>query len=959
MQTIQELIRNGLNAVSDNHVYIRQKDRAVTALELKKDSHRIMRALIDKGAAVHDSVAVYADERIEMIKGMLGVLEAACVFVPIEGDYPAEMIRDMLEIAKVKCVLTDDGCYDKALKLRCDSCEILSLNRILADKEEADEEPNIDYDPEDPIYVYFTSGTTGKPKAILGKNKSLVHFAEWEGQKINKNGVSVSQITSPCHDPFLRDIFTTLFLQGKICIPADKNTVLDGRLLAEWVKEAKVNILHCTPGIVNHLLNSVTGKLDLPDLNYVFMAGEKINPKLLQKWYELTSGNARLVSLYGPTETTLAKLCYDIAPDDIKAEIVPLGKPIDDTDVYICDEKMDICDAGQEGEIVISTEYATYGYLNNDRLNETLFIKDRKYPGRIMYKTGDMGRVNSDGNIEFLGRKDGQIKIRGNRVELNFVESKILEMPGVKECVLLFNDETLGKEYIAAYVVGEKQCSKADIIDWLKTKVPSYMFPTYIVFMDKLPLNKNMKVDRKNLPDPVTATETQNEVLSETEELTATEEKLIEACKEILDTATVLPSDNFFALGGSSLNVMTLISRIYDDFQAEISLEEIFDSFSLADLAKVIDSKASTDTQFADSVSTGFSRFDYLEKKKAGYVFEVKTGGKTSNVIEGIAPFNDIFYRSCIYNSIFSVANFFGLNILPILTNDVVLYRPAEKLTPYEKMDFIEEKTIESVLRDGGVELKRYEVKDNVIQHIIDAIDSGKPVIVGVDCFYESIRTEFYLKENWPHNILVYGYDNATREMIVMEHTGINNLDYHEQRLSYLDLEYAYQSNRIKYPKSEDGRYYLECSKASENVGAKSEDFFGQYRETIKEHMKDIRVNLKELPRLIEYIEDSMPSDKTLADNRTWIARLLDAIVEAKKAQSYLLEKINAGNSEGERAPGILMDKILKRWKYARNALYKSIYSGEYDSEMMEDALNGLSDVKNLENDFYDSLVCQ
>lgn len=953
MQTIQELIKNGLNAVSDNHVCIRQKDRTVSALELKEDSRKIMRALLDKGAIAHDAIAVYADERIEMIKGMLGVLKAACVFVPVEGDYPVEMIRDMLEIAKVKYILTDDGCFDKALKADFDNCEILSLNKILEKKESAEEEPDAEYSPEDPIYVYFTSGTTGKPKAILGKNKSLVHFVKWEGQKINKKGVNVSQITSPCHDPFLRDIFTTIFLQGKICIPPDKNTILDGHLLGEWVKEAKINILHCTPGIVNHMLNSVTERLDLPDLEYVFMAGEKINPKLLQKWYELTSGNAKLVSLYGPTETTLAKLCYDIVPEDIKAEIVPLGKPIDDTDVYICDEKMGICAEGQEGEIVISTGYATYGYLNNDKLNEALFIKDSNYPDRTMYRTGDMGRVNSEGNIEFLGRKDGQIKIRGNRVELNYVESKILEMPGVKECVLVFNDETLGKEYIAAYVVADKQCSKADIIDWLKTKVPGYMFPTYIVFMDKLPLNKNMKVDRKNLPDPTSVTEAKEESLSETEE------KLIEACKEILDTNTVLSSDNFFALGGSSLNVMTLISRIYDDFQVEISLEEMFDSFSLADLAEVIDEKKSDDTQFADSASTGFSRFEYLEKKKAGYVYEVRPGGKTSNVIEGIAPFNDIFYRSCIYNSIFSVVNFFGLNILPILTNDVVLYRPAEKLTPYEKMDFIEEKTIEAVLKENGMELKRYEVEDNVIQHIIDAIDSGKPVIVGVDCFYESIRPEFYLKENWPHNILVYGYDNASREMIVMEHTGINNLDYQEQRLSYLDLEYAYHSNRIKYSRAERGRYYLECSKTAGNEYAQTDDLLGVYKENVKEHIKDIRLNIEELPRLIEYIEDNMPSDETASDNRTWIARLLDAIVEAKKAQSYLLEKLNTVNDMGEHSPGILMDKILKRWKYARNALYKTIYSGEYDTELMEDALKGLNDVQKLENDFYDSVACQ
>ena len=281
MRTIQDLINRGLSAVSNDHVFLEQKDRKITALELKKDIGAIAGKLNTIGANNGDAIAVFAYDRIAMIEGMLGVLKAACIFVPIEGDYPPEMVQDMLEIAKVKYIITDEQCHEKAREIAGDSCKVIKTEEAVTGAEEysvGEGEGNV-YNADDPIYVYFTSGTTGKPKAILGKNKGLVHFIEWEGRKVNQTDINVSQITSPCHDPFLRDIFLPILLGGKICIPAEQNVILDGKRLAEWVKEAGVNVFHCTPSIVNHLLSGISGHMDYPDLKYVFMAGEKISPK--------------------------------------------------------------------------------------------------------------------------------------------------------------------------------------------------------------------------------------------------------------------------------------------------------------------------------------------------------------------------------------------------------------------------------------------------------------------------------------------------------------------------------------------------------------------------------------------------------------------------------------------------------------------------------------------------------
>lgn len=942
--TIQNLITESFEKVPENHIFIEQCQKTVTAAELKRSCLKTAAAIRNMGISEGTPVALVITDRIKMIEAILGTIMAGCCFVPVETDFPQDTVSDMLTGAGVKNVLTDveDDRYKEVFeKLRVNVCSMDSLTGAPA----GDGFPLQKADSNGPIYIYFTSGTTGKPKGIIGRNRGLVQFIEWEASKIGECAVNVSQLTSPCHDPFLRDIFLALKTGGKICIPEGKSVILDGKRLATWLKDSKVQVLHCTPSVLNHMLSSIDGEISLTALRFVFLAGEKVVPQLVKKWFSLVQSDAKLMNLYGPTETTLAKFCYEINPLDSEKEIIPLGKPIDKTTAYVLDENRQLCKTGEKGEIYICTEFRSLGYLGDDELNRTKFVNNPFENGTIMYKTGDMGRLLADGNMEFLGRSDGQVKIRGNRVELGYIEGRILEMDGIRECALVFNDDDPGNAYIAAYIASDREYRKNDVVDFLKDIVPEYMIPTYVVFMEKLPLNNNMKLDRKQLPDPRSA-----EPEADYSEFSETQRKLAEACAEILGIKSVHLDDNFFTLGGTSLKVMTLISRVYELFCAELSLEDVFFSESIEALAEVIDNKRSDGADANDVENGRYTTEDYEEKQNSGYRYAIAEDGRRQNSIEGIVPFNEVFYRSCIYNSVFAVMGYYGASVLPVFTNDVILYHSADQLEGLEKMNYIEKESLENLLYGQGIRLQVRDVCTNVIQEIISCIDKGHPVIVGIDCFFETIRSEFYKKANWSHNVLVYGYDNDTQEMCVIEHSGINNLDYRERRISYLDIDFAYHSNRSKFSGMEQGRYFMEFSSDgktySEPVAVSCERYLGQ----LGQHMEEIEKNQEVLPGIYEYIYERTGDWEAVSKNSEKLIRILDGIIEAKNAQMYLYKKLSDTDERLEK-PIELLTGIVKKWKLIRNVIYRSVLTSAYSAESFEGALGKYGEISSLENE--------
>jgi amino acid adenylation domain-containing protein len=442
------------------------------------------------------------------------------------------------------------------------------------------------HSPGDKINIYFTSGTTAQPKAVLGKNEGMTHFIAWEIKEFKINeGTRVSQMTSQCHDPFLRDIFVPLCVGGTICVPDTRETLLDNRRMKEWLETSKVNLVHCTPGLFKIMSADGLESGSYRHLENVLMAGEKVMPQDLEKWYRIFGNRIQLVNVYGPTETTLAKLFYRINPQDVSRESIPIGSPIPGTKVIILNKEMKVCGPGEVGEIYIRTPFRSYGYYKDPGLTAEKFIRNpfTGSPEDIIYKTGDLGKINSDGNIEFVGREDRQVKIRGFRVELDEIEKRLRNYPGVEEAVVLYRGTRSGNHILCTYFSGNEQATVLGLKESLERELPDYMIPSFYIRMEKFPLNANGKVNTRALPEP-----DEVERSSYIAPKNKVERKMVEIWTGILGIKKIGIHDGFLDMGGNSLNAMSLTTEIYREFGVNLQLSVIFENPTAADLVSMI-----------------------------------------------------------------------------------------------------------------------------------------------------------------------------------------------------------------------------------------------------------------------------------------------------------------------------------------------------------------------------------
>jgi len=592
---IQDKLFEIFKNTDDDKICIEYLNKKMTYKEIDGKSDVIANTIIEINKNPYTSIGILMEDKSELIISIIGILKLKNVFVPLDNNYPTGRISEMISISEIKILLIDNNIKSEVihtLKLNNPDLNIVPINSqfyLNRRKMEKNLFSDLIYNPDDRIYIYFTSGTTGKPNAIVGQNKGLDHFIQWEISQFNiDKNIKVSQLTNQCHDPFLRDIFVPLYIGGTICIPDNRETILNPDKITKWIEKSKINLIHCTPSMFE-IINSANLKFDnFEGLKYILLAGEKPNIKTIKKWYEIFNDRIKFINLYGPTETTLAKLFYEIKSNDINNGIIPIGKAIPGSKAIILDNNMNICIEGQVGEIYIRTPYRTLGYYNNPELTALRFIKNPFGNDHtdLIYKTGDLGRFLDNGNIEFVRRKDKQIKIRGYRVEIEEIENRILNYEGINSCIVRYIEDNSFKSkengYLTAYLVANQEKTNEDNLKhYLKEYLPDYMMPAYMIFMENIPLTPNGKIDYTALPNPEVIfkkdyIEPKNEI----------EKKLSMIWSEILLKDQIGTNDNFLLLGGSSLNIMSLINKIKMEFNVELSLNDIFQNPVLKELAK-------------------------------------------------------------------------------------------------------------------------------------------------------------------------------------------------------------------------------------------------------------------------------------------------------------------------------------------------------------------------------------
>jgi amino acid adenylation domain-containing protein len=579
--------------------------------ELEQWSGRLAASLGRQGIGEGDVVAIYGHRSAPLVLALLGVLRAGAAFCILDPSYPASRLCRSLEAAQPKGWLEIPGAGKLPEPLRSmvdrkvGSCQF----RLPRTAEEArrrdwatEPVPQNKSRQDSLAYVTFTSGTTGDPKCILGTHGPLSHFLEWHCRNFElQQDDRFSMLSGLSHDPLLRDIFTPLWLGATLCIP-EADEVLTPGYLAEWMHRQQITVSHLTPALGAFLAESAT--TELPSLQYAFFGGDLLTHRVAALLNRI-SPTARIVSFYGATETPQAMAWHSIDAAQLagceqsaaaSAQPVPIGNAIPDVQVLILNRAGIAVGPGEIGEIFIRTPYLTLGYANDEGLTRERFVVN-PFTGRKgdrLYRTGDLGRYRPDGIVEFAGRADQQIKIRGYRVELGEIEAALTAHQSIRQCIAVAGEKQTEGHRLVAYLVpaSTEPPSIQDLRDHLNTLLPDYMIPSAFVFIETVPLTPNGKVNRSALPAPDLSSVPVGYVPPRDE----VERVMAKIWAEVLGVQKVGVWGNFFELGGHSLSATRLIARLRSAFQIDLPLKSIFLQPTIADMSKHILYDGSTGT---------------------------------------------------------------------------------------------------------------------------------------------------------------------------------------------------------------------------------------------------------------------------------------------------------------------------------------------------------------------------
>ena len=561
-------------------VAIEQGDRRQTYAELGAVSTTIAQSLVASNLQQSDVVAICGRRSFGVIASMLGVLRAGGVILMLDPDQPAQRRQVMVSQGGARFLLQFDdqgdaepenGWLEKVFRIQSATGEIDG---------KVDSAVHLPLpSPHGPAYIFFTSGSMGVPKAVLGSQQGLGHFMTWQREEFEISPVDrVAQMTNLTFDVMLRDIFLPLTSGATLCLPMEKD-VVDS---LTWLEKQRITALHAVPTVARNWLDHQGTEVSLTNLRYVFFAGEPLTDSLVNDWREAFPETGEIVNFYGPTETTLCKLFYRV-PDPPQARIQPIGHSMPGCQALVMGPNGVLCAVGEPGEIVIRTPYRSMGYLNAEEDQAKRFVtnpyaKDEK---DIVYLTGDRGRYRADGSVEILGRFDDEVKIRGVRILPAEVSAVLSAHDLVSNSAVVARTED-GEKYLAGYVVpvDGQELSIASIRAYLAERLPPVMVPRAFSILPELPRLPNGKLDRKALPVPEIAAD--QEFVAPNNELEA---ELARIFTELLRVERVGIHDDFFALGGHSLLATRLIGRVQEVTDIALPLRKVFEAPTVAALA--------------------------------------------------------------------------------------------------------------------------------------------------------------------------------------------------------------------------------------------------------------------------------------------------------------------------------------------------------------------------------------
>ncbi|MCE2669308.1 MAG: amino acid adenylation domain-containing protein [Microcystis sp.] len=569
-KTLVDLFEEQVNKTPDNIALVFE-EQSLTYQELSQKANQLAHFLHQNYQIKPDTlIGICIERSLDMATALLAVLKAGAAYVPIDSNYPEERIKYILENSKISLLLTQSFINDKLSGFFSEfSGQLINLDRLNFESFPC-HNLALQSKPNDLAYVIYTSGSTGQPKGVMVEHKGLCNLALVEIETFDVHPSSrVLQFASFSFDAFIWEVLMA-WGGGATLYLGNKDNLMPGLPLVERLRDDAITHITLPPSAL-----AVLPWENLPSLQTIIVAGEACSPELVKKW----SQGRNFFNGYGPTE---GSVCATIAKYTSFEEKITIGRPIPNVQVYILDSHLQPVSIGVPGELHIGGAGLARGYLDRPDLTAEKFIEVNLL-GKIerIYKTGDLAKWQNDGNIEFLGRIDHQIKLRGFRIELGEIEAVLLKHPAIKEVIVNLH-KTENNQQLVAYVTGELiDDLSQQLKQHLKTHLPDYMIPSQIIRLDEFPLTPNGKIDRQALPHPNHESQSLYEAPRNN-----IEQQLTEIWSLIVECEKISIHDNFFDLGGHSILAIKLLNEIQKNFNQELSLTSLFQNPTIAQLAQ-------------------------------------------------------------------------------------------------------------------------------------------------------------------------------------------------------------------------------------------------------------------------------------------------------------------------------------------------------------------------------------
>ena len=620
---------------------VAEENQQITYSALNNKSNQLARLLIALGVTKGEAVGVLLPSGVNLVNSLLASFKMGGIYVPMATDFSKSKLTQMLDDTKMKVLITDEANFkvlkEKVADVSCThiikfstsgkqllggldlGTDLIGLNETnctvleyveghyTTTKHQLEsydtENLDVEYGLEDSSYIFYTSGTTGKSKAIVGSHKAIGHYINWHATTFNMNSESrISQIASVTFDASLKDILTTFISGATLCVPSAK-TKENMLLLSSWLAKENITVLQTVPSLFRLIIDGLKQQnIALKAVKEVVLAGEKLYGSDVLSWRAIEGHEARLSNLYGLTETTVLKSCYHIPDSNIDAgAVLPVGKAIANTLIAVIN-KDQICNEGEIGDVYIKSPFITKGYLDTT-LNSSLLVQNPLVTDRedLVCRTGDIGRYDSKGNLELLGRVDDQIKLHGVRVDLDGIRSALLRIDGITQVELLLHEDADHQGSLLCYYSGSE--IKTDSLrSILAQDLDRAYMPDHFVYLAEFPLTLNGKIDKRALPKPSELLVNKNYEAPKG----AIEQSLATIWQEVLrlPEGSIGRNDSFFNLGGSSLKAIQLISRIFKKHEVQLSIGEIFNNGVLKDQAVLIQGASASNYEAIPKVAT-------------------------------------------------------------------------------------------------------------------------------------------------------------------------------------------------------------------------------------------------------------------------------------------------------------------------------------------------------------------